>query len=269
MTATDDVPMDVAPTPAARGDAAGGRSRAGAYALWQLRDYMINKGFATMLIAGLFLFITWSSVRRSPKRFGDFDAVMGPEMVNMMLSSFVTQILLFGVLFATNGIVSEDRKLGYYRFIFAKPVSTAQFYGQKFAVHLGGLMAVFAVMLGIFSFVFAPRFEPSYLPVLLMLAIGLGGIGFLLSAVFTLDWLTLLTVYFASLVAWSLWGEAGGLHGMLVRALPPVHRLGSIIDAMVQGRRVPEEPLWWIFVYGLVCFVLGLVVVSRRRLATT
>lgn len=256
-----------APAPAEGASAPPGRLRA--YALWQMRDYLINKGFATALVSALILFIAWSALPSGATQFGNMDEIIGRMPVDLLLVQFLAQLVLFGVLFATNGIVSEDRKLGYYRFYFAKPVSVAAFYAQKFVVHVVGLLAVTALMLAAFSAVIDERFAPPFFPVLAMLIVGLGGIGFLLSAIFTLDWISLLGVYFASRVAWALWAEDGGVRGMLVRILPPVHELDRILDAMVKGTAIPMQPLWWIFLYGAGCFVLGLVILSNRRLATS
>lgn len=254
--------METAPAPASS------RSRLRSYALWQMRDYLINKGIATALVSGLILFIAWTALPSGDQRFGGMGAVIGAAAVDMLLVQFISQIVLFGVLFATNGVVSEDRKFGYYRFYFSKPVSAGAFYGQKFAVHMIGLIAVTALMLGAFSLAIDPRFQWGFFPVLAMAMVGLGGIGFLLSAMFTLDWISLLGVYFASRVGWALWADDTGIRGMLIRALPPVHELEGVFGAMVAGEVIPMKPLWWIFLYGVGCLVLGFVVLSRRPLAT-
>jgi len=238
------------------------RGRLRDYAWWQLRDYLINKGIATALISGLLLFVVWSEARDEGIT----------EMMVVAKSAFplyINNVMLFGVLFATNGIVSEDRKLGYYRFYFSKPVSVAAFYAQKFLVNLSGLVLVTVTMLAIFAQVLAPIYPPPLAAVFPMLIVGLAGIGFLLSAIFTFDWLTLLAVYALAQVGWLLWGDDAGIRGMLVRALPPVHRLGDVYAAVARGEPFSMAPVWWVFLYGLACFFLGLVVVSRRKLATS
>jgi len=238
------------------------RGRLRDYAWWQLRDYLINKGIATALISGLLLFVVWSGARgQGVVDVGTVAMVAFPQ--------FISNIVLFGVLFATNGIVSEDRKFGYYRFYFSKPVGVARFYGQKFAVHVLGLLLIALLMLGVHALVLTPLVPPPLLPIMAMLIVGLGGIGFMLSAIFTLDWISLLAIYAASQVGWLLWGDDAGIRGMLVRALPPVHRLGDVYAAVARGEPFSMAPVWWVFLYGLACFFLGLVVVSRRKLATS
>lgn len=254
--------LDAAVSPASRG-------RLGSYALWQMRDYLINKGIATALISGLMLFLAWSALQAATSMAGGGRGEGSIAMfLEMSFIEFMSNIVLFGVLFATNGIVSEDRKLGYYRFYFTKPVSVAAFYAQKFFVHVLGVLVMAALMLGVHSIVIEPRFPAAYFPVIAMTVIGLAGIGFLISALFTLDWMSLFAIYAASQIGWTLYEDDAGVRGTLIRALPPVHRLREVYTAVARGEPVPSEPLWWIFIYGAVCFVLALVVIARRRLAT-
>jgi hypothetical protein len=247
-----------------------GRGRLGAYAWWQMRDYLINKGIATALIMGLLLFLSWTALRGAEAQMAaqGYQESLKP-IIDLGFVEFMSNLILFGVLFATNGIVSEDRKFGYYKFYFSKPVTVAGFYGQKFAVHVTGLLLVAALMLGAHALAIEPRFPPSFLPVAALAVIGLAGIGFLVSAVFTLDWISLFAIYAAAQIGWTLYGDDPGIRGTLVRGLPPVHRLRDVYGAVARGEPLPMDPLWWIFLYGLACFFLGLVVVSRRRLATS
>ena len=51
-------------------------------------------------------------------------------------------IVSLSVLIAVNGIVSTDRKKGYYRFLFAKPVSAGRaIYAQLFFVYMAGMLS--------------------------------------------------------------------------------------------------------------------------------
>lgn len=244
-----------------------GRARLVPYALWQLRDYLTNKGFGTLLIVALLLFSAYMPYRVA------VTGGAGPDAIDMVLTVGLTQIItsfvLFGVLFATNGIVSEDRKLGFYRFYFAKPVGVVAFYAQKFVVHLAGFLLLGAVMLAAYSVLMRPTLPPALFPVLALLFVGLGGIGFMLSAVTTADWVSLIGVYVVSLIAWTMYGLDAGWRGMLAHLLPPVHKLGEIYTAVVADEPVPMKWLLWITAYGFGCMLVGLYVLSRRRLATT
>lgn len=246
------------------------RARLGAYAWWQLRDYLINKGVGTVLILGLLLFLSWTGLRSARGEALLRGEVFDPQpLIALGFLELMNNLILFGVLFATNGIVSEDRKFGYYRFYFSKPVSVAAFYAQKFLVHVLGVLVIAALMLGIHALVIGPLYPRAYLPIAAMVVVGLAGIGFLVSAVFTLDWISLFAIYAAAQIGWMLYGEDSGIRGLLVRALPPVHRLREVYGAVIRGTPIPMEPVWWVLLYGVGCLAIGLVVISRRRLATT
>lgn len=247
-----------------------GRARLGVYGWWQLRDYLVNKGIGTLLILGLLLFLSWTALRSARA-----EALMGGEafdprpLIELGFLELMNNMILFGVLFATNGIVSEDRKFGYYRFYFSKPVSVAAFYAQKFVVHVMGVLLIAMLILAIHGIVIGPLYPRAYLPVTAAIVVGLAGIGFLVSAVFTLDWISLFAIYAAAQIGWMIYGDDPGLRGVLVRGLPPVHRLREVYGAVIHGAAIPMEPVWWVLAYGLACLLIGLVVISRRRLATS
>lgn len=243
-----------------------GRARLGRYALWQLRDYFIAKGTGTGMIVALLLFIAYLPLMLMRP------AVPPPEQLHAMaieaFAQILTNFVLFGILFATNGIVAEDRKFGYYRFYFSKPVGVVAFYVQKFVVHLAGFLIIAAIMVEAFGRLILPIQPTGYFTVLALLFIGLGGIGFMLSSITTADWVSLIGVFVVSLLAWSLYGVDPGWRGTAVRLLPPVHTLPRIYEAMIAGGPVPMRHVWWIAGYGAACATLGLAVLTRRRLAT-
>lgn len=255
-----------APAPATAPSPAPGRARLLSYGLWQLRDYFVAKGTGTVLIVALLLFLAYLPLLLMRPE------VPPPEQLQSMAETALVQLLssfvLFGILFATNGIVAEDRKFGYYRFYFSKPVGVVAFYVQKFLVHLAGFMIIAAVMLEVFAQLIVPIYPPGYFQVLFLLFVGLGGIGFMLSSVTTADWVSLIGVYVISLLAWSLYGVDEGWRGAATRLLPPVHTLPMIYEAMVTGEAIPMKWVWWIAGYGAACAILGLAVLTRRRLAT-
>lgn len=256
--------MSAALAPAAE-HAAPQRARLLAYSRFQLRDFLLTKGLGTVLLMALMLFTVYMPFRTA--RSADPEGVLA--LVAPAFKEVMRLYVTLGVLFATNGIVAEDRKFGFYRFYFAKPVGVVAFYAQKFATHLIGHLLIGTVLVGAFSVLFAPLWIPAYWPVLALLFVALGGIGFLLSAVTTVDWVSLVGVYFIAEVGWSLYGTSGDWREALVHLLPPVHRIGEVIHAVVHRDPLPGRLLLWLTAYGAACFVLGLVVLARRRLATS
>lgn len=250
-------------------------SRMGPYAWWQLRDYLMDKGIATVVVL---LFA--GSLQFMGLKAGLSGQALPPDAARSLVveafSSLVGMLVLLGVLFATNGIVSEDRKLGYYRFLFAKPVGVPQFYAQKFAVNGIGFLLVALLLVLIFHVAASQMLlggawelvlPKALFPMLALLFLGLGGIGFLMSAVWRVDWLTFMTIYIVSTTLWQLFEEDAGWRGDAVRALPPLHRLSGIYAAVVRERPLPTDDVRWIVLYGLACFVIGLIVLRRRELS--
>lgn len=239
-------------------------ARMGRYTLWQLRDYMLNQGPSTALVLGLagYLFV-------APAMEGRHDGGAMPiELARRIFEQLSGFLAFLGSLFATNGIVANDRKFGFFRFYFAKPVSPPRFYGNVFAVHGVGLLAVAVALWAIFAAIVRPVGDARWPLVIAAMYVAYGGIGFLVSVVSRFDWLSLLSVVFAAQIGWTFWGNDPGVRGWLVRLLPPVHRAGELYTAVALGQPMPWPLLTWLAGYGAACFLLGLVVLRERPLAS-
>jgi hypothetical protein len=188
-----------------------------------------------------------------------------------MLRAIVPPLVFLGTFFATNGIIANDRKLGYYRFLFAKPVSPPWYYALTFTVYGTGLLLVSGALMGLWSLTVRPMFPAELLLVVALMYVAYGGIGFLLSAAWRFDWLSLVTVLLVANVAWSVWGDSPGLTYYLLHLLPPVHKAASVYALIASdvARPVPWDAIWWLGGYGLVCFLLGMLVVRKRPLGTS
>lgn len=249
-------------------------ARLGRYALWQLRDYLWEKGIGTtivMVFAGLLFLYPLKATAELSRMAPD-------QLLSAVQSTFaelLSMLMLLGVLFATNGLVSDDRKHGYFRFLFAKPVTVPRFYAQKFVVNGFGFLLVSALLLALYNFGFGPVLRDQWVwprnlfPVLGLLFVSLGGIGFLMSSIWRVDWLSFITVYGVSKVLWMLFGAHTDWKGTLVKVLPPVHRLDGIYGAIAREQPLPVDDLRWLVLYGTACFVVGLLVTRHRPLATS
>jgi hypothetical protein len=242
-----------------------GRARLGRYALWQLRDYFTEKAVSTIAVIVLTVYLTLvpAIAAYGRPRIGNVPRGFVEGFSTTLLTSIVV-----GALFATTGIVAEDRRLGFFRFYFAKPVRVWQFYAYKFVAYLVGFILVLAALMIVHAVLVGPFFPPAMLPISALLFVAIGGIGFLASAVWRYDWVTLSTVVFLSTIMWDLWEDVPGWRRLLVHVLPPMHRLGAVVGAASGRNPLPVLDLWWLTGYGAVCFVLGLLVLRRRSLAT-
>lgn len=246
-------------------DARSARARLGRYAAWHLRDYLRDKGIATLITLALVGYLTQIPIMRA-RESGFSDELMA-QVADQAFVSALKFLGFVGVLFATNGIVADDRRHGYYRLLFAKPVSVVEYYAQKWLVYGAGFLIVCATLLALYGATVEPFFPASFLPVFALIYVALGGIGFLLSAAWRFDWLSLAAVLGLSDMLWLLFRDDAGLAGTLVRLLPPVHLLDGLYQAVRAGDSVSANDLVWLAGYGLACFVAGLVVVRRRPLA--
>ena len=266
------------------------RGRVGAYALWQLRDYFKDRGVPTLIVATLSAYLGLSPIlERLPRlgdpaparllqRFGTAEAVYAARMAEfnfMFLRSILGTLVFLGALFAMNGIVANDRKQGFFRFLFAKPVSPSRYYGQAFFVHWFGYMMVMSLLGVVYGFVVWPVLTQPLLLVIALMFVAYSGIAFLLSAAARWDWMSLVAVSVLSTFAWARFGESAHPLAKLLYLLPPLHRSDEVYAAVSGGPMLAAGPppaipwpiLGWLAGYGVTCYLAGLVVLRHRRLA--
>jgi hypothetical protein len=246
------------------------RARIIEYVPWLARDYVFNQGIATAIVGvliGIMVIAPAMAATLGGIRFG----ALPPELAGQLLRVIANAIVFIGVLFATNGIVANDRKLGYYRFMFAKPVSPTRFYATVFAVNGIGLLIVTMALMGVWYVAVRPTFPVRLLVVVAIMYVAYGGLGFLLSAAWRFDWLSLVSVILIARVAWTVWGPVTGIRHWLLYVLPPVNRTDDIYNLSVA--ELSTTPPWtsiaWVLGYGVVCFIAGVLVIQRRPLGTS
>ena len=246
------------------------RARLLEYAPWVLRDYFTNHGPSTLIVMLLVGVATVSpAVAMAGDRwvYGSVDAaVNGP-----LLAVMADRLSFLGAFFATNGIVANDRKLGYYRFLFAKPADPARFYAMTFLLYGVGLLAVTVALSLLWGVVVRPSFSLQLLGIVALGYLAYGGLGFLLSAAWRYDWLSLVTVIVIANIAWWAWGDVHGPRHWILYAFPPVHRDEQVFALLAEGRAspVPWLTILWLGGYGLACFLLAMLVIRKRPLGTS
>lgn len=269
-----------APSPTQRSPEA--TARLGGYALWQLRDYLMDRGAPTVLIGALFGYMVSgpmvSSMNRrldqmSPAALakgGGYDvmrATMVTEFTSAMLIVLLGNLVFLGALFAMNGIVANDRKLGYYRFLFSKPLAPERYYGQAFVLHWAGFLGTVTMLGLLYHVLVGPVLTARLYAAVALLYLCYAGIAFALSAAARWDWLSLVAVTVASNYLWARFGETRTTLAGLLYLFPPIHRTSEIYNAVARGTTLPWSLLAWFAAYGAASFVIGLVVLRVRRLA--
>jgi hypothetical protein len=264
------------------------RARVGRYALWQLRDYLKDRGLPTMIVATLSAYLSLSAIFE-PKvraqvmgilraRLETAEAVQAAWMAHVnfaFLSNTLNALVFVGALFAMNGIVANDRKLGFYRFLFAKPVAPSRYYGQAFLVHWAGFMLVMTLLGLLYGLILSPVITQRLLVVIGLMFVAYSGIAFLLSAAARWDWLSLVAAAVTATLLWDRFGASTHPIAKLLYLLPPLHRANevylSVSGTSMFGSAAPGGIPWallaWLTGYGVVCYLAGLVVLRYRRLA--
>lgn len=240
------------------------------YLPWMLRDYSTNQGPATLIVMLLIGYAAIQPAMRAAASGVLGEPEMTEELVLQLLRSFASPLAFLGTLFATNGIIANDRKLGFYRFLFSKPLNPLAYYTVTFAVYGIGLLIVTTLLVSVAALALEPVFPVELFLVIAWMYLAYGGVGFLLSAAWRFDWLSLVTVVLGSNIAWRLWGESDSPLRVLLYLLPPFHRESRIYDWI--GRPEAEVPwsiMLWIGGYGVACLLLGLVVLRKRPLGTS
>jgi hypothetical protein len=237
------------------------RGRLAKYSLWQFRDFVMEKGISIIIIG-----LLWGYLQLLPFR-QSFSPEMTPELIIRLVTLLAGSLVSIAVLIALNGIISTDRKLGYYRFMFAKPVSPVRYYGQLFVVHLVGLLSGMVLLAGVFFFV-AGRFNVWNLVLYTsIIYVALGGIGFFISAASKYDWVTLAAVWVGARILRALYGNNDDWKSRVVDLLPPVHKVDTVAGSIIATGSAPVGDVAWLVGYGALFFVLGLLVLQRRSLA--
>ena len=266
------------------------RARASAYALWQLRDYLKDRAIPTLIVGTLSGYLGYEAVAKEfplPRsgapvsreliaRFGSAEAVHALRITQFnyaFLSSILGAIVFVGALFAMNGIVANDRKMGFYRFLFAKPVTPSRYYGQAFLLHWAGFMAAMATLGLIYGVAIGPVLTRDLLLVLALMFLPYAGIAFLLSAAARWDWLSLVAASIVSTLLWQRFGGSAHPLAKLLYLLPPLHRVNEVFVSVPggPGAASPVPTPWpllaWLAGYGALCYLAGLLVLRYRRLA--
>ena len=231
------------------------------YAYWQLRDFARDRAIALVIISVAIGFTIIGPIRAINGGAFDHDRAM------TVLQIVLTQIVYITAFVALNGIVSNDRKLGYYRFLFSKPVSIPAYYAQLFVVYFVGFLVVWLLLIGIFGLVAAPVSPVAPLAYCALVFLSFGGIAFLISSLFRYDWPILAAVFLASAIFQSMWMSQEGWRRMVLSILPPLYKLSPALDDIMRRGTVDTNSVLWLLGYSALCFAAGLYVLRHRSLA--
>lgn len=239
------------------------RARLLRYSAWQMKDYAIERGIMVAILAVLNMTGPIFSIRD----LDPAERVIAPgSPVAMQIVVVIASLILLGILFSSQELISRSRKQGYYRLVFAKPVNPVAFYGQLFIVHLVGSVLLLMVIAILFSVAAVPLPLARIAAVAALSYLLLGGVGFLMSAFVSRDAIALIVFVALSVLGKNVAATHAGFGVRFANLLIPVDHLAALKPLLVGGNAAPHD-IGWVAGYGLVAFVLGLLAVRYRQLA--
>jgi hypothetical protein len=242
----------------------GGGGKLARYSLWQFRDFVMERGIAIAIIGLLWGYTLIEPLRRA---MGAAFAVGPASPTWPLVISVTSSVVSLGVLIALNGMVSTDRKQGYYRFLFSKPVSAVAYYAQLFFVYMIGVLLIMLLLAGLLHTVI-PTFKIlNFLLYAAIIYIAMGGIGFFVSVATRFDWLTLAAIWLGSRMLRGIYGPKPGWKSKAVEILPPVHKIDDLSLTLITSGTAPTSDVLWLLGYGVLFFALGLLLLRQGSLA--
>ncbi|HEU4585727.1 MAG TPA: hypothetical protein VFR95_08245 [Gemmatimonadaceae bacterium] len=235
------------------------------YALFQALDYTRERGVPLLLVGALLLLMA-SQGAIGP---GGVD-LRGTSIGTLALAAIFLELFApTAVLIAVNGLISGDRKHHYYRLLFAKPIAAPRYYAQAWLVSLlGTLVATLIVMTG-FTFFLGNVPLAAALHFVLLYFLLFGGVGFLLSAITEYDWVALGVVWSLAWLLRSWLPASESLIGRVLDVLlPPLQLLTGAAAPLMVGGGIDTISRIWLVGYGVAAFVIGLIVVRYRPMAS-
>jgi hypothetical protein len=242
------------------------KAKLGAYTLWQLRDFFFERAVAILVILGLFIWAEYAQTGIA--RASTFVAEGGVHALQFgaaVMGALLAESWPLCALIAIYGISANDRTTGRFRLMFAKPASVVGYYARAFVVQGVAFMLCVAIGIAAFSRVF-PLSGLAASSALVIYAVSyllVGGVCFLFSAIWRFDWVSTGAVLGAALYLASRFPDSPWLG-----PLPPFWKISQQIDLIRTLDPLDPKPLLWVAAYGIACFLLGLIILKRRPLAT-
>jgi hypothetical protein len=247
------------------------------YSLWQCRDYAINLGILSFILFGLLgvleimqLHVVARGVARNPALAAPFAMMQAQSFEHLF-----TMYAAVGPILALSGVVSQDRAMGYVRFLFAKPLNPLRFYLQAFVVRGVGFFVVAAILLACYR-----AFEPSadlarVAAGLALFFVAFGGMVFLGSVLSKYDGLGTIAFLLISVMAWEKGASSKGVFHYLAYLFPPIEKFSALDDWVSNMHALdprmaaafPTKWVAWTVCYGVACLVLGVIMLRKRPLA--
>jgi hypothetical protein len=203
--------------------------------------------------------------------------VAGGFPLRIKLDMFSTAYGMFGMvapIICVTGLVSQDRQLGYTRFLFSKPLSVRAYYAHSLAVRFFGFLLLGHVLVLAYSYFEPPTYSWRFLVDMTVSFVSIGGIVFLLSVVLRYDGLLAILFLLVATIVRSKWELVTGFRHALTFLFPPIDHAfllrNWVIGLSPIGELGAADFPWkftlWNAGYGLACLILGLYLLRKVSL---
>ncbi len=239
------------------------------YAPYMFRDYLLTRGGAMAVVAAVFI---------GPMLLGFAEAPnLDAEQMARQTGQVLVGLTPFLTLIATYGLIGQDFRQGFYRPMFAKPISVPFYYALLFCCAAASFWIVQGFALLAVSVYGVNGWNPAvWLDISMRFAL-LGTLTFAISRVTRLDWI--LAVFFFTLAAplRQSYPAEESIRGWLINVLfPPTHllelsnvaRRGGQSSALVDSAGVAWGSMGWLCGYAVILFLIGLWTPRRIPLAS-
>ena len=211
----------------------------------QFVDVLLVRG-AALLIVSIFLAL--------PVFLRDFSTMAEPPDWRTLLGQTLTWTGTILAVIATLHVTGEDFRRGYFRTLFAKPVSPLWYYGQAYLSCAGVYLLTLLAIVGLFAMLQTPVWPMRGLLTALLEFLLIGGMTFGLSRVVRLDWLGAGGLYLLGIVLRNVYPPGDSLRGAVLNVvLPPSHLFTTnYLDSLFSS-----GPLLWIGAYAMLWLTIG------------
>ena len=225
------------------------------YSPRQLRDTLLTRGAAMLVIAVVFSLPILMGAVRIP-----------PSGAALLLDGTLNAMSPFLAMVATYGIIGEDVRRGYFRFLFAKPISPVLYYAQAFLAALIAFLAAQLIVVAVFALAVEPAWPDRWLLERTAFFLSFGSVVFALSRVLRIDWLIGLLLFIVGQGVRDWYPVAESLRGKVFNVVfPPSHLLGSSLFP-VEG--IAWGHVAWVVGYAAMCLAIGLSLVRFMPFGT-
>jgi len=249
------------------------RGRLTGYLRYHVSDYLLQRASLPTLLVVVLTGLTLYSVQRdAPANL--WTTKDGMNSARMMYQQLVALFLPLGAFLGAVQMMSVDRHLGHFRFLFSKPVSVVAYYAQQFVVHGVLFVALFGLITWAFGALTTHHSVRAAVEAAALTWVLIGGVGFFLGVGTRFDGALLALVYLVANITQQIAAAAGSAGEslpvwarLLAKGLPPVFKMDQLRSQLYAHAALDATNVWHVVGYGAGAFLIGLFLLRKLPLS--